>query len=58
MEINSFAIKVKKEPTAISLFAGVGGLCTNLQKSIKSGSVISANCETHLFGKNSMLLKT
>lgn len=39
MEINSFAIKVKKEPTAISLFAGVGGLCTNLQKSIKSGSV-------------------
>lgn len=32
MEINSFAIKVKKEPTAISLFAGVGGLCTNLPK--------------------------
>lgn len=51
MEINSFAIKVKKEPTAISLFAGVGGLCTNLQNLSRAGAFISANCETHLFGK-------
>ena len=39
MEINSFTLKIRRNPTFVSLFADAGGLDMNLQKNIKSYSV-------------------